>query len=143
MGVNTRRDRKMSISRARALRGNPPEPERQMWRILYALRQQGYHFRRQAQIWPYYADFACLHAHLMIEADGGTHAAALGEEHDRRRDSYLRSRGFRILRFWNGEIMDNPDSVFQAIATMLETVPPLTPTCATGQMVDTMDRSDG
>ena len=116
----------MSVERARQLRRDPTIPERKLWALLYPFRHQGYHFRRQYPVGPYYADFACIHAKLIIEADGDTHA--FQTEHDQRRDTYLRSRGFRVLRLWNNEITDNPDGVHQVIAQALATVSRLTPT---------------
>lgn len=75
---------------------------------------------------PYYADFACIHGRLIIEADGETHASQV--EYDHPRDAYLRSRGYRVLRLWNNEIMGNPEGVYHVIAQALATVPPLAPT---------------
>lgn len=126
MGVNTHRSRGVSIERARELRHNPTDPERKLWALLHHFRQLGYHFRRQYPVGSYYTDFACIHAKLIIEADGDTHAAQV--DYDRRRDAYLRSRGFRVLRFWNNEITGNPEGVHQVIAQVLASVPPLTPT---------------
>jgi very-short-patch-repair endonuclease len=72
-------------------------------------------FRRQHVIDPYIVDFACLERSLIIEADGSQHADSLA---DRRRDAYLR-RGFRVLRFWNNDVLENPGGVFEAIAAAL------------------------
>jgi very-short-patch-repair endonuclease len=112
----------MSTTRARELRHNPTDPERKLWAILHSFRQSGYHFRRQYPIGAYYADFACIHAKLIIEADGETHASQGNYD--------LRSRGFRVLRLWNDEIMGNHEGVYEVIAQALANVPPLTPTPA-------------
>jgi primosomal protein N' (replication factor Y) len=79
---------------ARALRRSPTYAERRLW---YFLRrnQLGFRFRRQFPIPPYFADFACIEARLIIEADGGQHA--LPGDHDCR-DVFLASRGWRVLR---------------------------------------------
>jgi very-short-patch-repair endonuclease len=114
----------VSIDRARRLRGNASPIERKLWAILHAFRQEGYHFRRQVPIGPYYADVACHHAKLVIEADGPSHT---DPEYDARRDEYMRSRGFAVLRFGNNDIVRNADGVFAAVAGYLEAVPPLTP----------------
>jgi very-short-patch-repair endonuclease len=116
----------MSTDRARQLRHDPTTPERRLWALLHSFRERGYHFRRQYPIGSYYADFACIHGKLIIEADGETHASQVA--YDRERDAFLRSRGFRVLRLWNNEIMDNAEGVYEVIAQALAEVPPLTPT---------------
>ncbi|KQW79376.1 hypothetical protein ASC89_13915 [Devosia sp. Root413D1] len=117
----------MTVERARELRHKATDPERRLWAILRVFSERGYHFRRQQQIGPYYADFACMHAQLIIEADGETHTSAAGRDHDRVRDDYLHARGFRVLRFWNNEITENAEGVFTIIEQTLATVPALTP----------------
>jgi very-short-patch-repair endonuclease len=91
-----------------------------MWRLLYPFRTGGYHFRKQEQIGPYYADFACHHAHVVIEVDGDTHGTASGEEHDRRRDEFQSMEGYSVLRFTNDDLMNNPDGVYEVISKTLE-----------------------
>ena len=114
----------MTTARARQLRNHPNEPERRLWTILHSLRAQGHHFRRQHPIGPYYADFACVRARLVIEADGVTHTEAADIAYDQRRDDLIRSHGFRVLRFWNTDIMTNPDGVYQIIAEALSAPTP-------------------
>jgi very-short-patch-repair endonuclease len=91
-----------------------------MWRILYSLRTNGYHFRKQVPIGPYYADIACHHAKLIIEVDGGTHSTDAELEHDARRDSFLQRDGYTVLRFTNTDVLENPDGVFDAVTRALE-----------------------
>src|SRR5690606_16505012 len=79
----------MSTERARQLRLNSSVAERRMWRILHVFRTGGYHFRKQAQIGPYYADIACHHAKLVVELDGDTHGTDAAARRDRRRDAFL------------------------------------------------------
>ena len=86
-------------------------------------RMPSFKFKRQHIIAPYIVDFACLERSLIIEADGGQHAESVS---DRRRDVYLRNRGFRVLRFWNNDVLDNPGGVFDAIAEALPTPHPPT-----------------
>jgi very-short-patch-repair endonuclease len=69
-------------------------------------------FTRQLPIGPYYADFACRHAKLVVELDGGQHAES---ERDARRDAFLVQEGWAIFRVWNNELDENPDGVFEAI----------------------------
>jgi primosomal protein N' (replication factor Y) len=105
--------------RARALRSNSTDAERVLWRELRQ-RQLGSRFRRQFPIPPYVVDFACVEACLIIEADGGQHAV---DDRDERRDAFLAARGWRILRFWNNEILSNKTGVLQTIAETLGTYP--------------------
>ncbi|MHB1104316.1 MAG: endonuclease domain-containing protein [Devosia sp.] len=109
----------MSTELARRLRRNSSPPERALWRILHTFRQEGYHFRRQVEIGTYYVDFACHHPALVIEVDGGTHTTDLHETNDAVRDDYLQGRGYKVLRFWNNDVMGNPDGVFAVIAAEL------------------------
>jgi len=106
-------------NRARTLRGNMTHPERALWNELrdYKL---GWRFRRQFPIPPYIVDFACIEARLIIEVDGGQHARP-GDHY--LRDGELQREGWRVLRFWNNEILSNPQGVLRTIAEMLG--PPL------------------
>ena len=73
-------------------------------------------FRRQLVIEPYIVDFICLERRLIIEADGSQHVES---ESDLRRDAFLRSQAFTVLRFWNNDILHNPAGVFDAIHAAL------------------------
>jgi very-short-patch-repair endonuclease len=101
--------------RARKLRGNTTDAEQALWRELRRSRL-GWRFRRQFPVTPYVVDFACLEARLIVEADGGQHARP--GDHDRR-DGALRAKGWRVLRFWNDEILANRPGVLQTIAEAL------------------------
>jgi very-short-patch-repair endonuclease len=90
-----------------------------MWRILKHFRESGVHFRRQVHIGTYYVDFACLNPSLAIEVDGSTHGHAVAQSNDAVRDDYLRGRGFRVLRVWNGDVLRNPESVHHMVALEL------------------------
>ena len=105
--------------RARALRGNMTHPERALWKELREYKL-GWRFRRQFPIPPYIVDFACIEARLIIEVDGGQHARP-GDHY--LRDGELQREGWRVLRFWNNEILSNPQGVLRTIAEMLG--PPL------------------
>jgi primosomal protein N' (replication factor Y) len=111
---NMRGGRAMTV-RAQRLRRSSTDAERALWRMLRQ-NQLGWRFRRQFPIPPYVVDFVCLEAHLIIEADGGQHA--LPGDHDRR-DAFLASKGWRILRFWNNDILQNLEGVFQRITEAL------------------------
>ncbi len=93
------------------------DAERKLWKHL-RLRNVGlFKFRRQHEISPYIVDFVCLEAHLIIEIDGGQHAGA--GEYDSARTDFLQSAGYRVLRFWNNEVMENIDGVLEIICNAL------------------------
>ncbi len=98
--------------KARRLRSNMTEAEQRLWRRLRNA-QLGVAFRRQYPVGPYVVDFACVPLKLLIELDGGQHMEA--QAYDQRRDTWLRSKGFRLLRFWNHDVMQNIDAVVEAI----------------------------
>ena len=102
--------------RARKLRTDPTKAESRLWYLLRRKQLRGWHFRRQHPIPPYIVDFACLAAKLVIEADGGQHDP---NGSDRRRDALIKARGWRILRFWNDEILQNPEGVIEQILAAL------------------------
>ena len=97
-----------AVLRARALRRAMTEPERKLWHLLRSRRFSGFKFRRQVPIGPYFADFICFEARLIVEADGGQHCDSA---HDARRDAWLAAEGYRIRRFWNVEIMTRSGEV--------------------------------
>ncbi|HUV32067.1 MAG TPA: endonuclease domain-containing protein [Devosiaceae bacterium] len=113
----------MSSTRPKALRKSPTAAERQLWRLLYPLRTGGFHFRKQAPVGPYVADFACHHARLIVEVDGETHAGSRAELRDRRRDAYLRAQGYRVLRFSNAEVLNEPHGVMDTLSDALGSRP--------------------
>jgi very-short-patch-repair endonuclease len=128
-------------NRARTLRGNLTDAERVLWRELRQ-HQLGRRFRRQFPIPPYAADFACIEARLIVEVDGGQHA--MPGDHDRR-DGRLRAQGWRILRFWNNDVLGNRHGVLQTIAEALglptERNPLPNPPPLAGEGVPTAPRS--
>ena len=100
---------------ARKLRKHQTDAERRLWRELRALKPRGFHFRRQVPIDHLIVDFACLSARVVIEVDGGQHNAPPGLAADTARDAHLRRAGFRVLRFWNNEVMGNLDAVVEVV----------------------------
>lgn len=116
----------MTIERARALRDSATEAERRLWRALREMRAQGWHWRRQVPLGRYIVDFACHRARLLVEADGSQHGEAPGLEKDRIQDAWLSSRGFRVLRFWNNDILARAPDVLETIHNALAALhPPL------------------
>lgn len=102
---------------AKRMRHEPTEAEQRLWSMLRASRTNGAKFRRQEQIGDYIADFVCFKARLIVEADGSQHAESAS---DQKRDEWLMSQGFRILRFWNNDILSNLDGVAETIRAELE-----------------------
>jgi very-short-patch-repair endonuclease len=114
------------------LRRAPTDAERKLWRLLRSLKPLGMHFRRQAPIGIYIADFAWHAGKLAIELDGSQHAE-VRRGYDARRTAWLQSQGYRVLRFWNNDVLKSPDSVGEAIlaaaqdSATLPKAPPPTP----------------
>ena len=105
-----------AVSRARTLRRASTDAEQMLWRGLRESLPSA-HFRRQVVFGPYFADFASHAAKLVVEVDGGQHADA--EEHDRERTRFLNGEGYRVLRFWNNDVLENLDGVLKVIADAL------------------------
>jgi very-short-patch-repair endonuclease len=101
--------------RARELRNNMTKVEWYVWSRLRGRQLGGYKFRRQVPIGPYFADFACLSARLVVEIDGDTHT----EEADERKDKCLEERGYRVLRIPVVEVDESMDEVMDAILLAL------------------------
>ena len=104
-------------SRARSLRKQATDAERLLWRYLRGRHMDGYKFRRQVVIKPYIVDFICLEAMLIIEADGGQHLEQL--IYDEKRSRHLKSAGYRVLRFWNHDILTETEIVLEQIHNAL------------------------
>lgn len=103
--------------RARELRQNQTPYERALWKLLRAHQLEGFGFRRQHPIGPYFADFACPAAKLIIELDGNSHDER--QKWDDNRDSTLQEMGWTTLRFRNVELRDHPKGVWLQIKRVL------------------------
>jgi very-short-patch-repair endonuclease len=101
------------INKARLLRKNQTDAEQLMWKLLRNRKLCNHKFRRQFPIKPYIADFACLELKLIIELDGGQHADRIN--YDNQRSLFLEQHGFKVLRFWNNEVIENIEGVLEAI----------------------------
>ena len=115
------------ILRARKLRRDMTDAEQKLWKYLRRPSFQAAHFRRQATIGPYFVDFACHTNRLAIELDGGHHESGNQAEYDEKRDAFLRSNGYHVLRFWNNEVLQNIDGVLTVIHETLNAAIPPTP----------------
>ena len=102
--------------RARALRSRMTDAERSLWFALRDRRFEQFKFRRQVPVGPFIADFICFDARLVIEVDGGQHADSL---RDRRRDQWFAANKFRVLRFWNNDVLGRLEGVSTLIAQAL------------------------
>ncbi len=106
--------------RARALRQSQTDAEGMLWSKLRDRRLLGLKFRRQRPIVGYYADFACLEIGLVIEIDGGQHAAPEAVDRDRHRSKALSREDFNVLRFWSHEVLRETEAVLEKIRLVAE-----------------------
>ena len=112
---------------SRPLRRNATEAERELWwHLRRKLPLDRTHFRRQVPMGPYVVDFCCHARPLVVELDGGGHAEPTKAAADRERDAFLRSRGYRVLRFWNAQVFQETQSVIDTIFAALEEASPET-----------------
>ena len=102
---------------ARDLRRGSTDAERLLWSRLRGRRLLGLRFRRQHPIDRYFVDFACLEIGLIIELDGGQHAAPANRQRDAARTAVLEAHGFKVLRFWDNEILRELDAVLTVVAS--------------------------
>ena len=106
---------------ARRLRKTSTRAEQKLWRYLRSRSLGGFKFVRQEAIGPYIADLACRERRLIIELDGGQHADS---KHDVVRDQWLKEHGYRVLRFWNNEVLENIEGVWETIFTAASAAKP-------------------
>jgi very-short-patch-repair endonuclease len=107
---------------AQAMRSEMTDAERRLWLHLRRKQLAGFRFRRQHSIGSYVADFACLEAKLVVEVDGSQHAQSLQDQH---RDDVLQEFGFRVVRFWNNDVIASTDRVLADILQALASSSPL------------------
>ncbi len=111
-----------TLQKAQTLRESQTNAEGLLWHYLRDKQLAGHKFRRQQPIGPYIVDFACMPKKLLIELDGGQHA----EQHtyDKKRDEFLRGKGYKILRFWNNDVFENCFGVLESIRAAVQDPPP-------------------
>ncbi len=103
--------------RSRELRNNATRAERKLWAALSSRQLCGVRFNRQVVIRPYICDLVARSQKLVIEIDGGQHADQ--RDRDAARTAFLEARGYRVLRFWNNEVLDNIEGVVSRIESVL------------------------
>ena len=109
---------------ARAMRAQPTDAERKLWKILRMKNLAAFRFRRQRPVAGYILDFYCPAGGLAVELDGGQHGDARQVKYDRIRTARLEELGVRVLRFWDHEVLTNPDAVAEEILRWLENQQP-------------------
>jgi very-short-patch-repair endonuclease len=109
-------------NRSRRLRRGPTEAERLLWALLRSRRLAEHKFRRQVVLGPFIVDFCCFEKRLIVELDGGQHASQT--EKDDSRTEELNNRGFRVLRFWDDDVMKNTETVLKVAWNALNNEPP-------------------
>ena len=109
-----------TVVAAKKLRRRMTDAEQHLWWKLRANQLNGAKFRRQHPLGAYIADFVCFEARLIVEVDGGQHAES---RTDRVRDEWFRSQGYRVLRFWNNEVLSQTRAVLERIAEYLTPSP--------------------
>lgn len=110
---------KQSLTRSRALRRDSTEAEKRLWSILQNRQLDGWKFRRQVAIDSYIVDFCCIAARLIVEIDGDQHAEKR-KRYDDARTRELEARGFRVIRFWNHEVLQGTEGVGEEILKVLK-----------------------
>ncbi len=100
---------------ARTLRKQATNAEKLLWHYLRAKQLGGLKFRRQQPIGKYIVDFICFSHKLVIELDGGQHAQPSNQRRDQQRDTWLQEQGFKVLRFWNNDVVNNIEGVVETI----------------------------
>ena len=111
------RTKSETLKLARRLRKDMTDAEKRIWYLLRRHQLQGKNFRRQVPIGSYVADFACLSARLIVELDGGQHTERAAQ--DDKRSAWLKAQGYRVLRFWNNDVLKNTEAVIEQIVAAL------------------------
>lgn len=100
---------------AKILRRRPTDAEKRLWRYLRGKQLEGFKFRRQEPIGNYVADFVCFEKRIIVEVDGSQHCKGKDSE----RDQWFEGQGFKVLRFWNNEVLSNTQGVWEVIRKAL------------------------
>jgi very-short-patch-repair endonuclease len=114
------------LNHAQILRRQLTDAEKKLWSLLRSRQLEKFKFRRQCPIDHYIADFVCLERRLILELDGGQHGST--QTYDAKRTAYLESQGFHVVRFWNNDVLGNPEGVVEIILNHLHCLAPPPPT---------------
>ncbi|MBI3541141.1 MAG: endonuclease domain-containing protein [Deltaproteobacteria bacterium] len=107
------------------LRKESTDTEKVLWHCLRSKQLSGLKFRRQQPMGNFIVDFVCLEKRVIIECDGGQHAFQV--EKDKERDQWFEKEGYRVLRFWDSDVLNNTEGVLEAISEACQGHPPLDP----------------
>ena len=119
-GMRRPRQITSAAARARSLRQGSTRAEARLWRVLRARQFEHAKFRRQVPIGPFFADFLSYELRMVIEVDGGQHAES---DRDKRRDAWFATNGYRVLRFWNNDVLANIEGVAEMISSAIRATP--------------------
>ncbi|MFB3059465.1 MAG: endonuclease domain-containing protein [Gammaproteobacteria bacterium] len=103
--------------KAKQLRSNSTDAERNLWAHIRNRRLEGWKFRRQLPIGRFIVDFACAELRIIVEIDGGQHAEKI--HYDLGRTRFLQSKGYQVVRYWNNEVLGNIEGVLEALTLTL------------------------
>ena len=120
---NTRKTRKQRAplkTFARQMRREPTADELKFWYQVRDRRLEGFKFKRQVPIGPFIADFVCIERRIIVEIDGGQHSGSMRDE---KRDAFLSSEGYRVMRFWNADVLTNMSGVIDMVIAALAASP--------------------
>jgi len=109
--------RETKTARSRELRSNQTDAEKKLWWRLRNRQITGCKFVRQEPVGPYICDFVCRELQLVVEVDGGQHEESKA---DKVRDAWLKAHNYRVMRFWNNDVLKNIDGVLEVISTALD-----------------------
>ena len=101
------------LEKARKLRKNLTDAEKKLWAVIRKRQINNLKFRRQQPIGKYIVDFVCFEKKIIIEIDGGQHME--NKDYDLKRSKWLEGQGFKVIRFWNNEVLENTDAVLETI----------------------------
>jgi len=111
---------KHNLNLAKSLRKNMTQQERKLWHILRNHKFYGYEIRRQYPIGDYIVDFICRSKKIIIEIDGGQHNTDKIINYDKNRSSFLEQLGYKVVRFWNNDIDNNLEGVYDELKKIFE-----------------------
>lgn len=133
---------KQDHSKERTLRRQQTDAELLIWQCLRGRRLHECKFRRQHRVGPFYLDFVCLEIGLIIELDGSQHLEPRQQHADELRTLYLEKMGYRVLRFWDDEVLRDTDEVLDEIAREVQAPHPAFHPLPAGGAMDAGQTSD-